>query len=346
MGIYLYSTFGSVKVSGSYKLNIPIQGTPLNVKHTIADNNTADFGYSNVGLFYPSYYFLPGSQMSGFTTTLPSYYSSLDNDSVTPTNSTINDVTKGIKINKYNDFTNEWIGVETDFSCPYGYTYSAETPTLNHRCYIIKEPIEGGSLMSLSVTFNRIPIPEWPATQMTMEYYSRRYSNSISIVPSNLINNNIVMRSDRLPTSTTVFEPGGGNLNSHLLHANPIFSIYPIDDDNLGETGVSIDNEFAGGITEISVTGTAADPSLASLQGATLPTMDDGKHAGVISVGGLLLAKIPNETVEERNAYFRQRAQEQLHAVDNEMMRENAHSSMRIQSPERSSRTTFRQSNS
>jgi len=76
---------------------------------------------------------------------------------------------------------------------------------------------------------------------------------------------------------------------------------------------------------------------------ATLPTMDDGKHAGVISVGGLLLAKIPDETVEERNAYFRQRAQEQLSAVDNEMMRENAHSSMRIQSPDRSSRTTFRQ---
>jgi hypothetical protein len=76
---------------------------------------------------------------------------------------------------------------------------------------------------------------------------------------------------------------------------------------------------------------------------ATLPTMDDGKHAGVISVGGLLLAKIPDETVEERNAYFRQRAQEQLHAVDNEMMRENAHSSMRIQSPDRTSRTTFRQ---
>ena len=74
-----------------------------------------------------------------------------------------------------------------------------------------------------------------------------------------------------------------------------------------------------------------------------LPTMDDGKHAGVISVGGLLLAKIDKETVEERNAYFRQKAQDQLQAVDNEMMRENAHSTMRIQSPERSSRTTFRQ---
>jgi hypothetical protein len=75
-----------------------------------------------------------------------------------------------------------------------------------------------------------------------------------------------------------------------------------------------------------------------------LPTMDDGKHAGVVSVGGLLLARIPDETVDERNAYFRKKSQDQLHAVDNEMMRENAHSSMRLQSPERSSRTTFRQS--
>jgi hypothetical protein len=74
------------------------------------------------------------------------------------------------------------------------------------------------------------------------------------------------------------------------------------------------------------------------------PTMDDGKHAGVVSVGGLLLARIPDETVDERNAYFRKKAQDQLHAVDNEMMRENAHSSMRLQAPERSSRTTFRQS--
>ena len=74
-----------------------------------------------------------------------------------------------------------------------------------------------------------------------------------------------------------------------------------------------------------------------------LPTVEDGKHAGVISVGGLLLARIPKETLKERADYFRQKARDQLQAVDNEMMRENAHSSMRIQSPERTSRTTFRQ---
>jgi hypothetical protein len=73
----------------------------------------------------------------------------------------------------------------------------------------------------------------------------------------------------------------------------------------------------------------------------TLPTLEDGKHAGVVSVGGLMLARIPEETVEERNQYFQRKAQDQMQAVDNELMRENAHSSMRIQNPERSSRTTF-----
>lgn len=72
-----------------------------------------------------------------------------------------------------------------------------------------------------------------------------------------------------------------------------------------------------------------------------LPTLEDGRHAGVVSVGGLMLARIPLETVEERNAHYRRKAREQLEAVDNEMMRENAHSSMRIQNPERSSKTTF-----
>jgi hypothetical protein len=73
----------------------------------------------------------------------------------------------------------------------------------------------------------------------------------------------------------------------------------------------------------------------------TLPTLEDGKHAGVVSVGGLMLARIPEETVEERNQYFQRKAQDQMQAVDNELMRENAHSSMRIQNPERRSRTTF-----
>jgi hypothetical protein len=48
-------------------------------------------------------------------------------------------------------------------------------------------------------------------------------------------------------------------------------------------------------------------------------------------VGGLLLARIPIETLEERSAYYQGRANDQLQAADNELMKANAHNSMTIQ---------------
>jgi hypothetical protein len=76
-----------------------------------------------------------------------------------------------------------------------------------------------------------------------------------------------------------------------------------------------------------------------------IPTIEDGRHAGVISVGGLLLARIPIETLEERNAYYQSRANDQLQAADNELMKANAHNSMTIQRPSRQSRVSFGGSN-
>ena len=71
------------------------------------------------------------------------------------------------------------------------------------------------------------------------------------------------------------------------------------------------------------------------------PVVESGKYEGVFGVGGLLLARIPNETVAERNAYFAERNQNQQDAVDHDMMRENAHSTMRISNADRQSRVTF-----
>ena len=71
-----------------------------------------------------------------------------------------------------------------------------------------------------------------------------------------------------------------------------------------------------------------------------LPSMEDGKHAGVVAVGGLLLAKVPTETRDERNAYFTERAKDQMRAVDNDLLRES-HPSMPILKPERQSKVTF-----
>jgi hypothetical protein len=71
------------------------------------------------------------------------------------------------------------------------------------------------------------------------------------------------------------------------------------------------------------------------------PVVDTGKYEGVFGVGGLLLARIPLETVAERSDYFAQRNNDQMQAVDHDMLRENAHSTMTITNPDRQSRVTF-----
>ena len=70
------------------------------------------------------------------------------------------------------------------------------------------------------------------------------------------------------------------------------------------------------------------------------PTIQDGKHAGVIGVGGLVLARFPNETKNQRDEHFQQQTAEQMTAVDNDLMREQ-HPSMPISKPERQTRVTF-----
>ena len=71
------------------------------------------------------------------------------------------------------------------------------------------------------------------------------------------------------------------------------------------------------------------------------PVIDSGKYEGVFGVGGLMLARIPIETVEERAEYFAQRNADQIEAVEGDMLRENAHPTMTIGKPERQSRVTF-----
>ena len=68
---------------------------------------------------------------------------------------------------------------------------------------------------------------------------------------------------------------------------------------------------------------------------------DDGKHAGVISVGGLLLARIPEETAEERRAYYSSRTHDQLRAADNDLLKSNTGSSMKINTPDRQSKVSI-----
>ena len=69
------------------------------------------------------------------------------------------------------------------------------------------------------------------------------------------------------------------------------------------------------------------------------PTVEDGKYAGVIGVGGLVLARVPEEIAQQRSEYYKKQAQENVEAVDNDLMKEQ-HPSMPI-NVDRQTRVTF-----
>ena len=69
------------------------------------------------------------------------------------------------------------------------------------------------------------------------------------------------------------------------------------------------------------------------------PQMKDGKYAGVIGVGGLVLARIPEEVAKSREDWFKKQTQAKDEAINNDLMKEQ-HSSMPINA-ERQSRVTF-----
>ena len=74
-------------------------------------------------------------------------------------------------------------------------------------------------------------------------------------------------------------------------------------------------------------------------EGSDYPVVKDGKYAGVIGVGGLLLARIPEEIAKLRNDYFQKQTKARDEAVDNDLMREQ-HPSMPI-NIDRQTRVTF-----
>ena len=69
------------------------------------------------------------------------------------------------------------------------------------------------------------------------------------------------------------------------------------------------------------------------------PAITDGKYAGVIGHGGLVLTRVPEEIARSRQEYFQKEAQDQMTAIDNDLMKEQ-HKGMPIEI-DRQSRTTF-----
>ena len=69
------------------------------------------------------------------------------------------------------------------------------------------------------------------------------------------------------------------------------------------------------------------------------PVLEDGKYKGMIGVGGLLLAKVPEEIAQQRMDHMSNKHKDRSHAVENDLMKEQD-SRMPI-NVERQSRVTF-----
>ena len=51
------------------------------------------------------------------------------------------------------------------------------------------------------------------------------------------------------------------------------------------------------------------------------PVIQDGKYKGIIGVGGLLLARVPEEIAKQRTEYYAKQHKGQEEAVENDLMR-------------------------
>ena len=69
------------------------------------------------------------------------------------------------------------------------------------------------------------------------------------------------------------------------------------------------------------------------------PSLVTGKYSGVIGVGGLVLARIPEEIAQQREAYYKDQTKSRDDAVNNDILKDQ-HPSMPI-NQERQTRVTF-----
>ena len=69
------------------------------------------------------------------------------------------------------------------------------------------------------------------------------------------------------------------------------------------------------------------------------PSVSEGRYAGVIGVGGLVLARIPEELAKQREAYFDQKTADRNEALEHDVLKEQ-HPSMPI-NQDRQTRVTF-----
>ena len=254
-------------VVGNFKLNIPIQGSLRNVRHNIGSNDGLDsYTFNNQNLFFPSYNFLPDPVMySAYTTSATTLYSKYDATDVGLYGSSpllITGDINGLRISDSNWFAKEFY-VNATSSNPVVPNCLSSFPippfnnpqdsfnfpgTGRNRGYFYREIIEGSGAMlleasALQPTYSILTGWICNTGTITSYYIAERYSPTTTINMSD--NARIVMRADRLPTSSNPQD--NGNL-SYPLATNQLFTMYSVSDEgyvdsNINDTTIPTENQ-------------------------------------------------------------------------------------------------------
>jgi len=225
-------------VSGSYYLNYPIQSTGIKpIQHDTVDNSTPN-------LYFPSFTFTPNvSSWTAFTSNYPYYYLNTDDNSgaadasnyspyptvwATNQNSTISGSLTQTLTNTYNlplstsyymvgGTYMRWVNNVNNPPMLMWTGWPLSSPSCNQNCQIAEyfntgstfyqglNELQGGNLTALySPAYYRYTLP------------GVNFSNP----------NRIVMRSDRLPTSSQVQNGPAGTQTGYALHQNDNFAFY------------------------------------------------------------------------------------------------------------------------
>jgi len=242
--LFGHNNYGNVIVNGDYKMNIPLRAGLRCVDHDYIGNNNSTDGYagaSNSGdyLFFNSFHFLPSpTDFVPFTTTLPKYY--MDTSESKNQNSSYAGVTviSGSHGASIAGTVNYYAYENTSSTGTFSTVPTTQNVGTLNRGYFVGELVEGTSYMTM--TNIKLNGSKKTPTVTSSYYNSLSYVNSHAIVASTSFSSNrIVMRSDRLPFSTSV---SNSSTPSRPLHTNSAFSVYIIDDAGLSTSNPVVIN--------------------------------------------------------------------------------------------------------
>ncbi len=227
--IFGYSDPNEIVITGSTRLNIPIQVLDSNLSVQSFDNQDS--------IFYPSYFFNPGNEYSGFTSSNVGYYGAID------TNNRLGNILDSLSIDNV--------------------TYTVSK---------INNQFASNSISDISFKYDRTEdlsgvgyyygrVSSSTPKNVTIEYHSPSLYPIFLTNPMSIYNKNKnVLRTDRLPSSDFLdgisWDDSAGLLQQNLGFATYIINVnsdnITIDNFNFGDSSLSPDIENQIGSSQVS----------------------------------------------------------------------------------------------